>query len=105
MGFFCVRFVEAGSWLRVGRARCWVGSYVVRMGVDVLEVRPLLGSFSPESALPSRSSRLDPAGTEVRALESSYSRWRSVASSCLMVPSRGRDLESVALSVEEWVSR
>jgi hypothetical protein len=71
IGFFCVRFVEAGSWLRVGRARCWVGSYVERTGVDVLEVRPLLASFSPESALPSRSSRLDPAGTDVRALESS----------------------------------
>lgn len=69
-GFFALR-LGAGSLLRVGRARGWVSANVERMGVEVLEFRPLLVSDSWESmGRPSMSSRLLPAGTDVRLLSS-----------------------------------
>lgn len=66
--------------------------------MDVLEFRPLLGSDSWLSAgRPSRSSRLFPAGTEVRLL-SSYSRSSGMATSFLRGPSRGVDRGSEGLA-------
>lgn len=89
----------AGSLLRVGRERDWVGSArFERRGVDVLDVRPLLvGSGSTASAGRS-SSRLAPDGADSRLPGSPSIVRASVMAGSFLTGSRGVDRGSAALA-------
>jgi hypothetical protein len=93
----------AGSLLRVGRERDWLGSArLERRGVDVLELRPLLVDSGSTASAGRSSSRLAPDGTGGRLPGSLSMARASVMAGSFLTGSRGADRGSAVLAGTEF---